>query len=197
VCLPDGNRHRKLSCIFQVTSILIPILLKVRSWTCSIALAVSWLKSSARTLTIHSRTDTKIQRILIIFQLHTSPVTGLASVICLQCLLCVWVLLTKVYGPIDTMNPSTHTYTLCVPSQPTCSDMSTPGTGLSNLPDALQPWRYTDLSLHYCHLSVIIQVNFRRSQDILRGFIRNNFRCLWSQWHKLKAVCIPLYLYKF
>jgi hypothetical protein len=47
-------------------------------------------------------------------QLHTSPAPGLASVICLLCLLSVWVLLTKVYGAIDTMNP-------CTPLRPPCA----------------------------------------------------------------------------
>jgi len=47
-------------------------------------------------------------------QLHTSPAPGLASVICLLCLLSVWVLLTKVYGAIDMMNP-------CTPLRPPCA----------------------------------------------------------------------------
>jgi hypothetical protein len=47
-------------------------------------------------------------------QLHTSPTPGLASVICLLCLLSVWVLLTKVYGAIDMMNP-------CAPLRPPCA----------------------------------------------------------------------------
>jgi len=48
------------------------------------------------------------------FQLNTSPAPGLASVICLLCLLSVWVLLTKVYGAIDMMNP-------CTPVRPPCA----------------------------------------------------------------------------
>jgi len=47
-------------------------------------------------------------------QLHTSPAPGLPSVICLLCLLSVWVLLTKVYGVIDMMIP-------CTPLGPPCT----------------------------------------------------------------------------